>query len=132
MIQFLAVAAWMAIALPVAQASENQVFESYNRVLLGATDKVTGRSSEIRLEVEDTVEFGTLEVTARACFSTPPYQAPESAAFLQIVDKRDEEAKRVFSGWMLASSPGISALEHPVYDIWVIECLDDKGVDSRE
>ena len=60
--------------------------------------------------------------TPRACRKTPPEEAPESASFLEIDD--DVGNERVFSGWMFASSPGVSALEHPVYDVWVLDCVN--------
>ena len=66
-----------------------------------------------------------LAVTVRACRSTPPEQSPESAAFPQIDDTPPgEQTRRVFSGWMFASSPAIAAMDHPVYDVWVVECSD--------
>ncbi|TVQ31802.1 MAG: DUF2155 domain-containing protein [Geminicoccaceae bacterium] len=94
-------------------------------VRLQGLDKVTARVSTFDVEVGATVRFGTLDVTAKACFVAPPTAAPESAAFLQIADNPPTgEPTRVFSGWMFASSPAVSALDHAVYDVWVIECLD--------
>ena len=67
--------------------------------------------------------FGSLSITARHCEKNPPEEAPEAAAFLEIVDAKPGEAPvKLFSGWMFASSPAVSALEHPVYDVWVIDC----------
>jgi hypothetical protein len=69
------------------------------------------------------VRFATLTITARYCYSTPASETPETSAFLQIEDHRpDQAAKRVFSGWMYASSPGLHGMEHPLYDVWVINC----------
>jgi hypothetical protein len=69
------------------------------------------------------IRFGSLAIRARACYETPPTEPPESAAFLEI-DALGTDASRdtAFTGWMFASTPGISALEHPVYDVWVIDC----------
>jgi len=98
-----------------------QTYEPYPLVLLGGMDKVTGNVSSFEVAVGETHAFGNLQVTPRACRKTPPEEAPESASFLEIDDTAAHE--RVFSGWMFASSPGVSALEHPVYDVWVVDCL---------
>ena len=69
------------------------------------------------------VTFGTLEIVVRSCHKRPPEEPPESAAFLEVTDiKPNEDPAPLFSGWMFASSPALSALEHPVYDVWVIDC----------
>ena len=97
-----------------------------NRVaLLQGLDKVTARVSAFQVPVGKEVRFGTLEITARACLVAPPTEPPESAAFLEIRDVGPVgDGKQVFSGWMFASSPALSALEHPVYDVWVVGCAD--------
>ncbi len=69
------------------------------------------------------MKFGTLEITMRSCRSNPPEEAPESVAFLEVVDLgHTGEVTKVFSGWMFASSPALNPLEHAVYDVWVIDC----------
>ena len=113
-----AVAGVIALAVFNARA---QTFEPYPFVLLGGMDKVTGNVTSFTVAVGQAQAFGGLEVTPQACRKTPPEEPPESAAFLQIDDTTMHE--RVFSGWMFASSPGVSALEHPVYDVWVLDCL---------
>ena len=76
-----------------------------------------------RARVGETVRFGTLEIIARACDKRPPEEPPESAAFLDVWElRRGEPPTSVFRGWMYASSPALSALEHPVYDVWVLDC----------
>lgn len=91
--------------------------------VLQGLDKTTARISTFDAVVGEAAFFGSLEVTARRCHKTPPEEPPESAAFLDIVDVRpDSESVRVFTGWMFASSPALSALEHPVYDVWVVDC----------
>jgi len=97
----------------------------YAVAVLQGLDKTTARVSTFEAPIDLPARFGTLEITARACRKKPPTEPPESAAFLEIVDVRpDSPAVEVFSGWMFASSPAISALEHPVYDVWVIDCRD--------
>jgi hypothetical protein len=97
-------------------------------VLLQGLDKITARVSEIKVPVGGTVTFGALQITARACDKHPPEEAPEAAAFLEVVEvKPDEKPVQRFSGWMFASSPALSALEHPVYDLIVLDCINADG-----
>ena len=91
--------------------------------ILQGLDKTTARVSTIEAPLDEPARFGTLEIVARACHKKPPTETPESAAFLEIVDVRpDSPSIQVFTGWMFASSPAVSAMEHPVYDIWVTDC----------
>jgi hypothetical protein len=92
---------------------------------LEALDKVTGRVSVVDLAIDTPASFGTLDIVVRACHRRPPELPPDSAAFLEINESRDAAAPvTLFSGWMFASSPGLSTLEHPVYDVIVLECLE--------
>ena len=92
--------------------------------LLQGLDKVTARISRIEAPVGQPVRFGTLEIVARHCDKAPPEEQPEAAAFLQISEiKRGEPTEVLFSGWMFASSPALSSLEHPVYDVVVVDCV---------
>lgn len=91
---------------------------------LQALDKVTARIRTIEARVGGSVEIGSLTVTVLACYVTDPSEPPESAAFLQIDEDAPIEPVRLFSGWMFASSPGLSALDHPVYDVWLTGCVD--------
>lgn len=96
-------------------------------VVLRGLDKITGRAIDVLAPAGVPVRFGTLTITARYCYTVPPEEPPETNAFLQIDDGRPgEEPKRMFSGWMFASTPALSALEHPVYDVWVITCRTDQ------
>lgn len=91
--------------------------------ILQGLDKITARVSEFDAPLGETVKFGSFEIVARVCEKTPPEEPPESTAFLEITDIRpDEPARVVFRGWMFASSPALSAVEHPVYDVWVTGC----------
>ncbi len=91
-------------------------------VVLQGLDKVTARISTFEVPIDREARFGTLSIVVRSCHKTPPTEPPESAAFIQISEVADHEPRSLFSGWMFASSPALSALEHPVYDIWVLEC----------
>jgi hypothetical protein len=100
-------------------------------VLLQGLDKVTARITSIEAPLGKPVHFGPLEITAERCSKRPPEESPESAAFLEIREVRPGETPHeVFRGWMFASSPALSALEHPVYDVWVKDCLNVKSDDA--
>lgn len=91
--------------------------------ILRGLDKITGRATEIYAPAGVPVRFGSLLVTLRYCYTRPPEEPPETTAFLQIDDVHPGlEPVRVFSGWMFASTPALHALEHSVYDVWVITC----------
>jgi hypothetical protein len=91
--------------------------------VLQGLDKVTARVSRFEAPIGETVQFNRLRITARALPAGPPEEPPESAAFLEIDDVQpDGQVKRVYSGWMFASSPAVAAMEHPVYDVWVVDC----------
>ncbi|MHA1539192.1 MAG: DUF2155 domain-containing protein [Alphaproteobacteria bacterium] len=103
-------------------ASSYAAYEAhYSYVKLRALDKVTARITDLKVPLGGNVSFGTMDITARTCKKRPPEEPPESAAFLEIKDRKTVDT--VFSGWMFASSPALSALEHPVYDVWVLDCL---------
>jgi hypothetical protein len=93
-----------------------------------ALDKITARISTLRVPLDEAVDFGTLSVTVRRCAFHPPEEPPEDAAFLEVVDNghdRDRAPRAVFTGWMFASSPAVSAMEHPVYDLTLLSCKSD-------
>ena len=97
-----------------------------NVAVLQGLDKTTARVSKFDAPIGKPVRFGTLVITVRACYKHPPEERPETTAFLEIDETRPNgaanETKRVFSGWMFASSPAISALEDPIYDVNVLDC----------
>ena len=102
---------------------EDKPRSEYDTVILQGLDKVTGRISKLSAILEQPVNFGNLEITAHRCWQASPEDRPENAALLEIHEiKAGEEPTSVFSGWMFSSSPGLSALEHPVYDITVLAC----------
>jgi hypothetical protein len=93
-------------------------------VKLQALDKVTTRTREVLVAVGDTVRFGTLRIDAAECLVNTPEATPDAVAFLTIVDnKPSQAAEKLFSGWMFASSPALSALDSSVYDVWVLACV---------
>ncbi|MBV8103098.1 MAG: DUF2155 domain-containing protein [Hyphomicrobiales bacterium] len=86
-------------------------------------DKITGRIISFEVALNETVQFGTLQITPRVCYSRPPTEQPQTDVFAQV-DEIDEkkEVKRIFSGWMFADSPGLHGVEHPIYDVWLTDC----------
>lgn len=101
-------------------------------IKLQSIDKITGRTLTFEARVGSTVKYGPLYIKVQACRKAPPIEQPESAAFLQIweVTPKDD-SKWVFSGWMFASSPALSAMDHPIYDVWVLDCLDKKTEEAE-
>ena len=101
---------------------------------LQGLDKITARISTFDVPVGQMAKFGTLQITVVACDRTPPEELPESAGFLKISDVHEdgrESRDELFSGWMFASSPGLSGLEHPVYDVWLKECLNPEDAANQ-
>jgi hypothetical protein len=116
----IALAATLAVlaAMPAsAQRIENSV------AIFAALDKVTAKISRLEAPLNQTVTFGALKVTPRACYSRAPTEPPKTTTFVEVEEVlRDGKEKRIFSGWMFADSPGLNALEHPVFDVWLTEC----------
>ncbi|MBP2230153.1 hypothetical protein J2847_003456 [Azospirillum agricola] len=110
-------------ALPAAAAPAPEQMLARSSAKLQWLDKVTARTSTFTIAVGETRTMGSLRITLRACKENPPIEPPESAAFLEVVEmKPGEQAEPVFSGWMFASSPALSAMEHAIYDVWVLSC----------
>ena len=91
--------------------------------VLQGLDKISARTSQIEAPVGASIKFGTLSIMVRDCEQSPPEDPPENAAFVQIYETPPgEDTKRLFSGWMFSSSPALSELEHPVYDVTLLAC----------
>jgi len=98
-------------------------------VVLRGLDKITAHVSTFTAPIDTMVQFGALQITARSCDKRPPEEVPESAAYLEIVEARPGEVpQKLFTGWMFASSPALSALEDPIYDLWVLDCSNDSNL----
>lgn len=92
-------------------------------------DKITGRIISFEVAVDETVQFGSLQITPRVCYTRPPTEAPQTTTFVEVDDiVSDGAIKRIFSGWMFAASPGLHGVEHPVYDIWLTDCKGGKDI----
>ena len=119
----LALVVWVFLSQPDHSGAGDDTRYRQIAVLQGL-DKVTARVSTFEIPIGISVRFGTLQILARACDRTPPEYPPESAAYLEIFEmKPGERRNALFAGWMFASSPALSALEHPVYDVWVLDCI---------
>lgn len=86
-------------------------------------DKITGRIITFEVNTDETVRFGALQITPRVCYSRPVTETPNTTAFVEVDEVTlDNEIKGLFTGWMFASSPGLNGVEHPVFDVWLLEC----------
>jgi hypothetical protein len=101
-----------------------------NRVAeFSGLDKITGRTITFDVYIDETVQFGTLQVTPRICYSRPVTEAPKTDAFVEVDEiTLERDIKRIFTGWMFADSPGLNAIEHPIYDVWLKDCKMESDV----
>jgi hypothetical protein len=120
----LAIGAMAGLALPAgAQAISNPVAE------FTGLDKITGRIISFDVYMDETVRFGALQVTPRVCYSRPPTEPEQTDAFIEVDEiTLNREVRRVFAGWMFASSPGLHAVDHAVYDVWLTACKQKSDV----
>ncbi|HEY2135689.1 MAG TPA: DUF2155 domain-containing protein [Xanthobacteraceae bacterium] len=86
-------------------------------------DKITGRITSFDVAINETVQFGALQVTPRVCYTRPPTETPNTDSFVEVDEVTLQgEVKRIFTGWMFAASPGLHGVEHPIYDVWLTDC----------
>ncbi len=111
-------------ALPVTPAPpEDKGSTDFNMAILQGLNKVTARAQELEAPIGSVTRFGTIEIVVHKCWKSAPTDRPENAALLEISEiKQNETPQRIYSGWMFSSTPGISSLEHPFYDVTVVEC----------
>ncbi|MBX2834722.1 MAG: DUF2155 domain-containing protein [Micavibrio sp.] len=121
-----------AALIPVcATPALSQATIDYPLVRLRSLDKVTARTMTFDANVGSTLKFGSIYIKVRACRKAEEMEKPEAAAFIQVWESApadagiEDQAEWVFSGWMFASSPGLSSVDHPIYDVWVLDCLQD-------
>jgi hypothetical protein len=116
-------AATVAAAPALAERSENPVAQ------FSGIDKITGRTITFDVYINETVQFGALQVTPRVCYSRTDNEAPGSDSFVEVDEiTLDRKIRRIFTGWMYADSPGLNAVEHPVYDVWLKGCKQNSDV----
>ena len=113
-----------AVVAAVAAAPAGATERLDNRVaVFSALDKVTATIKTLEIPINETVQFGALKVTPRVCYSRPPTEQPKTTTFVEVDEVQlDGNEKRIFSGWMFAQSPGLNAVEHPVFDVWLTDC----------
>lgn len=119
-----ALAVLLGAAMPVmAQPIANPV------ATLAGLDKITGRVTQFDVYIDETVLFGALEITPRACYNRPPTETQRVSAFLEV-DQRSLTgvSRRIFTGWMFADSPALNAVDHAIYDVWLVECKTSTDV----
>lgn len=128
-----ALAVSAAVSPAHAEAIENPL------AVFSGLDKITARIITFEAGIDETVQFGSLLLTARACYTRPPTESPNTTAFIEVDEVAlDSTVGKIFAGWIFASSPALNALEHPVYDLWLLDCrqasqaeasaeLDDAG-----
>ncbi|WP_292646529.1 DUF2155 domain-containing protein [Mesorhizobium sp.] len=96
-------------------------------------DKITGRIITFDVYIDETVQFGALQVTPRVCYSRPQTEEPKTDSFVEVDEiTLDRKIRRIFTGWMFAESPGLNAVEHAVYDIWLKECKQKSDVPAPD
>lgn len=103
-----------------------------NTAQMQAMDKITGKVQIIEVPVGGEYRFGTFSIVARDCQTRPPEEAPENFAFIDVVDINfDGTKENIFKGWMISSSPALNAIEHPVFDVWLLKCIDKQKIDKN-
>lgn len=96
-------------------------------------DKITARITNFDAAIDKTVTFGALKVTPRVCYTRPYSDQPQTSAFVEVDETDlDGQVKRIFTGWMFADSPGLNAVEHPVFDVWLKNCRGGKQSEIKE
>lgn len=129
--RFVLAAAGIAAALIAHPASAARI-ENKVAVFTGI-DKITGRITTFDVYIDETVQFGALQVTPRVCYSRDETEAPKVTTFVEIDEiTLDRKIRRIFTGWMFADSPALNAVEHPVYDVWLENCKMESDVPPPE
>lgn len=113
----LAVGVWLVASAAHADKIKHPI------AIFSGLDKITGRIISFEVATDETVQFGSLQVTERACYTRPATETPQTTTFIEVDEVDATNAyKRIFSGWMFAASPGLHGVEHPIYDIWLTGC----------
>lgn len=120
----------LALALLVGGAGHVRADKIKNpTAVFSGLDKITGRIISFEAAVDETVQFGALQLTPRVCFTRPSTESPNTTSFIEVDEVTlENKYQRIFTGWMFASSPGLHGIEHPVYDIWLVDCKGGSDV----
>ena len=125
--------ALVAAVLCVGPASADKIKNP--TAVFSGLDKITGRIVSFEVAVDETVQFGALQLTPRVCYTRPPTESAKTTAFLEVDEVTlENKYRRIFTGWMFASSPGLHAIEHPIYDVWLVDCKGGSDIiaEARE
>ena len=121
-------AALLALALGFASGPLHAEKIKNEIAVFAALDKVTARIKPLEIKMGETAQFGALKVTPRVCYTRPPTEPPLTSAYIEVDEiKLSGETQRIFTGWMFAQSPGLHAVEHPVFDVWLTSCKMPSG-----
>ena len=130
--QAASVGAILAIGLLAASSARADRIDN-GVAVFSALDKVTARTSKFEVPLNSTVQFGALKVTPRVCYSRPKEEEPKTDSFVEVDEiTLDRKIRRIFTGWMFAESPGLNAVEHAVYDVWLKGCKQTSDVPAPE
>lgn len=124
----------LALAAPAALVTQTARAEQIANQLavFNGLDKITGRIVSFEVAINETVQFGSLQLTPRACYTRPQTETPNTTAFIEVDEISAESgAERLFTGWIFAASPGLHGIEHPVYDIWLTDCQGGTTVSAQ-
>ena len=133
-IRVAAVAVMCALA-GVSHAQEKGAGERVSNAVaeFAGLDKITGRIISFDVYIDETVQFGALQVTPRVCYSRPGAEAPKTDSFVEVDEiTLDRKIRRIFTGWMFEESPGLNAVEHAVYDVWLKDCKQKSEVPAPD
>ncbi len=115
-------------SMPSVQKSDGLSSRVGTMAILRGLDKISAETRDFNAPIGETVQFGTLSISMNYCRKTPPEEQPEVYAFMGIKDRRtdgagqESDGEEIFTGWMFASNPALNALEHSIYDVWVLDC----------
>ncbi|WP_349957976.1 DUF2155 domain-containing protein [Rhizobium sp. ZPR3] len=126
--------AGVALVTGIMAASTAEAARIANPVaVFSGLDKITGRITTFDVYINETVQFGALQVTPRACYSRDDTEQQKVDGFVEVDEiTLDRRIRRIFTGWMFADSPGLNAVEHPIYDVWLKECKQKSDVPAPD
>ena len=89
-------------------------------------NKTTNKVSTKDILVSSKISWETLNIEVLFCGSTPPTEIPEDYVLIDVYDTINNENTNIYKGWMISSSPDVTSLENPIYDLWLVDCSNDK------
>ena len=123
------------IALGLALCASPALAETISNPIasFSGLDKITGRITNFDVYIDETVQFGALQITPRVCYTRPPTETQRTSVFIEVDQvSLKGGSQRIFTGWMFADSPALNAIDHPVYDIWLVDCKQSSDTPPPE